>query len=207
MAAIDHVIFVARDLSAAAHRFWQEHGLASYDGGRHPEYGTANRIIPLGSSYIEIMGIADEAAAQANPLGQTVLAATEAGERWLLACVRPADIDATAARIGSVVVPGHRTRPDGRTVSWRLAGLEIALDEHLPFFIAWTDLEATPGRETLEHRLPYRSIDRVVLGGNSARIDEHLSVDKPTGVTVGIGEAGVQSVSLSIEGGDSVAIR
>ncbi|MGH2829253.1 MAG: VOC family protein [Actinomycetota bacterium] len=166
--AIDHVIWGTRDLEAAGRRFWDEHGLASYEGGVHPAFGTANRIIPLGDSYIELMGIADQDVARGNPLGQFVLDTTAGGDRWILWCLRTDDIDVAAARIGSVVVPGERRRPDGSTVSWRLAGLETALSlPPLPFFIDWEDRSAYPGAATLEHRCGADGIARleVAAGG------------------------------------------
>ncbi|MHB8512710.1 MAG: VOC family protein [Actinomycetota bacterium] len=205
MTIIDHVIFATRDLTATGHRFWEEHGLASYDGGTHPEYGTGNRIVPLGGSYIEIMGIADEKAASENPLGQTVLEATVGGDRWLIVCLRPENIERTAERIGSVVVPGFRIRPDGVKVSWRLTGLERALDERLPFFISWDDETTTPGQSMLEHRQPYRGIDSIVLAGNKEAIEAYVE-DKNLPITVGIGEPGLQTVILQVDGG-AVSIR
>lgn len=47
---IDHVIYAVGDLEADAARFRDELGLESVVGGRHPGWGTANRIVPLGSS-------------------------------------------------------------------------------------------------------------------------------------------------------------
>ncbi len=52
---MDHVIVIVHDLDAAASRYYEQHGLASVAGGRHPANGTANRIVPLGTSYIELM--------------------------------------------------------------------------------------------------------------------------------------------------------
>ena len=44
---IDHAIIGARDIDAVADRLWERHGLASLPGGRHPGWGTHNRIVPL----------------------------------------------------------------------------------------------------------------------------------------------------------------
>src|SRR5262245_53549604 len=60
MLAIDHVILLAADLDHAAARLLKTHGLASLPGGRHPGHGTGNRIVPLGDSYLELMGVVDE---------------------------------------------------------------------------------------------------------------------------------------------------
>ncbi|HEY8867476.1 MAG TPA: VOC family protein, partial [Solirubrobacteraceae bacterium] len=66
---IDHVLIGARDLPAAADRLRDEHGLASVDGGVHPEWGTGNRIFPLGDDYVELIGIVDEETAARSLLG------------------------------------------------------------------------------------------------------------------------------------------
>ena len=57
---IDHVLYAVRDLDEAASRLATEWGLATSDGGRHPGHGTANRIVPLGSDYIELIAIVDQ---------------------------------------------------------------------------------------------------------------------------------------------------
>src|SRR5687767_15772991 len=49
-------LFRSRDFEA-------RHGLASVDGGRHRDFGTANRIIPLGSTYLELVAVVDPGAA------------------------------------------------------------------------------------------------------------------------------------------------
>ncbi|HVL90473.1 MAG TPA: VOC family protein [Actinomycetota bacterium] len=186
MNRIDHVIYGTHDVNAAGHRFWDEFGLASYEGGLHPAYGTANRIVPLGDSYIEIMGISDPTAARMNPLGEFVLSQIDDGDRWIAWCLRPGDIEQTAERIGSVAVPGHRVRPDGTSVTWLLAGLEIALsDPPLPFFIAWDDDAHMPGRETLEHRVLADGIDGIELVGDATRLREHAGDDVEASVTEG----------------------
>jgi len=38
------------DLRAAAQELEARHGLVAVEGGRHPGWGTANRIVPLGES-------------------------------------------------------------------------------------------------------------------------------------------------------------
>ncbi|HEX9695037.1 MAG TPA: VOC family protein [Actinomycetota bacterium] len=198
MTAIDHVIYGTRDLDAAGHRFWEEYGLASYEGGLHPAYGTANRIVPLGDSYIELMGISDPTAARMNPLGEFVLSQIDAGDRWIGWCLRPDDINAVADRIGSVAVPGHRTRPDGTSVTWMLAGLEIALtDPPLPFFIAWDDPDHTPGRESLEHRAGAMGIAEIEIACDAKQLRHHAGADLP--VRIAPGDPGIVAVTLTTE--------
>jgi len=56
---IDHVVMAVRDLDDAGDRLLRDHGLASVPGGRHARWGTANRIVPLGEDYIELIGVVD----------------------------------------------------------------------------------------------------------------------------------------------------
>ena len=60
------------DLAAAGRELEARHGLASIEGGRHAGYGTANRIVPLGESYLELVTVADEAKAARSPFGSWV---------------------------------------------------------------------------------------------------------------------------------------
>ena len=51
--------------------------LPSVDGGRHPGWGTANRIVPLGDTYIELVTVVDEAEAAQSPFGRWVASAPD----------------------------------------------------------------------------------------------------------------------------------
>jgi hypothetical protein len=57
---LDHVLIAVIDLDAAASAFAADHGLDSVTGGRHPGWGTANRIVPLGETYLELVAVVDE---------------------------------------------------------------------------------------------------------------------------------------------------
>ena len=119
MVSIDHVAIAAIDLDRAAARLLDEVGLASVPGGRHPRWGTANRIVPLGDTYLELITVEDEMAATASVFGSAVVRAVSDGDRWLTWAVRDDRIDATAARLGLTVEAGERARPDGRVLRWR----------------------------------------------------------------------------------------
>lgn len=172
---IDHVILATRDIDAAAARLLDEHGLDSVVGGRHPGWGTGNRIVPVGDQYLEIMGIVDEAEAGESPLGQHVLSLTTDGDCFMGWCVRPDDLDSLAARLDVPAIPSSRVRPDGVEVRWRLAGLPEAMAEPwLPFFISWDDMTLHPSRTPVAHRLVPHEIAWVEVGGDSLRRDAWL---------------------------------
>jgi hypothetical protein len=132
---IDHVLYAVSALEAGAARL-DERGLASIPGGEHPAWGTANRIVPLGPDYLELLGVADADAAAGSEFGRLVLGA---GDQLIGWAVATEDIDAVAARLGLDVGGGSRTRPDGVQLAWRLAGVAEALRSGgmLPFFIQW----------------------------------------------------------------------
>jgi hypothetical protein len=134
---LDHVLIAAADLD-------EDLGLESIAGGRHPGWGTANRIVPLGATYLELVTVADEAEASASAFGRWVAAARPGAPfGW---AVRTPDLDAVAARLGLTVRDGSRLTPDGRRLTWRLAGVEEAAREPaLPFFIEWGAQTPFPG--------------------------------------------------------------
>ena len=153
MLELDHVLFAVDDLAQGARWFEEQRGLASVVGGSHPGWGTANRIVPLGDAYLELIAVEDDAAAAASPFGRWVAGAARAEPRPLGWAARTGELDAVAARLGLEAVPGARTRPDGSTLRWRLAGIEQAAgDGALPFFIEWEPGTALPGEAAVRHR-------------------------------------------------------
>jgi hypothetical protein len=133
---IDHVLYAVSDLEAGAARLEDELGLESVPGGKHPGWGTANRVVALGPDYLELIGVADPEAAAASDFGRLVGAA---GDRLLGWAVATDDLDAVAGRLRLDEERGSRKRPDGVRLGWRLAGLSQALGSggFLPFFIQW----------------------------------------------------------------------
>ncbi len=139
---IDHVIYGTRDLGAAAHRMETELGLVVDGGGRHEGMGTENRIVPLGSGYLELIAVADADEAASSPFGSGVRDHIERiGEGLLGWAVATDDVDAVAKRLGTPIVPIGRA---GLTA--RLTGVADSLREPcLPFFIERDPGVADPG--------------------------------------------------------------
>jgi len=203
---IDHVVFAVQDLDAAATRVLEELGLASVPGGVHPHWGTGNRIIPLGDSqYLELLAVVDPAVASTTNLGRTLQALTADGDAWFAMCLATDEIDAVAARVGLDVVPGSRSLPDGRLVSWRGAGIEApARTPDLPFFIAWDMPEDLhPGATSIEHPCGATGIAWVEIDGNQARFTDWVD-GAPLPVRLHTGEPGVRAVSLQTGRGQLV---
>jgi hypothetical protein len=166
MLSIDHVVLGVQDLDSAGHRLEETFGLASIAGGRHAAWGTGNRIVPLGESYVELLGVVDENVAEASPVGRAVRELVAGGDRWLCWCVATDDLDGTAARLGLDVDEGSRLRPDGTTLRWRSAGFPFVLSNPaLPFFITWeVPPDLHPGAAAADHRVAPTGISWVEVG-------------------------------------------
>jgi hypothetical protein len=207
MFRIDHVVLAVRDLEASARRLWEEDGLRFAPGGRHPRWGTANMIAPLGGDYVELLAVVDEEIGAGTVLGRTLLELAADGDRWFSVCLADDDIEATAARLGLMVQPGARTRPDGTEVRWRGAGIEDrGADLWLPFFISW-DVPAAlhPGAAPADHRLRFEGIARVEVGGDRARLRDWLGgADAP--IRVVEGGPRVHAVTIATRDGGEVVV-
>ena len=206
MLRIDHVVLAVRDLDVAADRFAQEHGLVAVAGGSHPQWGTGNRIVPLGDrQYVELIAVVDPARAATTDLGRTIAGLADEGDRWFAWCLADDDLEATAARLGLDVVPGSRTRLDGSVVSWRGAGIDDARrTADLPFFIAWDVADALhPGATRVDHPSRASEIAWVRIGGDPAALAS-WTAHAALPVRIEPGPAGVRAVGLTTPAGDLV---
>ena len=205
MLRLDHVILGVQDLDRAADRLREHYGLDSLEGGRHPGWGTANRIVPLGLNYIELLGAVDREEASHSFLGRRLLEQTQAGDRLIGWCVAPESVEAVASRLGLAVGTGRRERPDGTVLSWRSAGLEAAMtQEFLPFFISWTvPRELHPGLAPAQHRIRPTGLAWVELSGDPDRLAGWLGGEEAP-VRWAQGPPGVRAAGIATEQGDIV---
>ena len=147
---MDHVIVPVHDLDVAASEFEAKHGLTSVEGGRHPAWGTANRIIPLGDTYLELVAVEDHETAGGTAFGRWIASAIPG--RPLGWAVRTDAIETVGRRLDLPVVPGSRVAPGGAILSWRSVGVDVAVREPgLPFFIQWGDGVPFPGAAAVDH--------------------------------------------------------
>ena len=205
MLRIDHVAYAVRDLDDAAVRFRTEFGLDSVVGGRHAGWGTANRIVPLGEQYLEMIGVVDEAEAEATDFGRSVLQRTETGDGWFLIAVASDDVVLVGERIGLEVEAGTRIRPDGEVLRWRMAGLEDPRREPwMPFFLTW-DVPGSlhPGSARAGHGIRAEGIAWVEVGGDPERLGAWLG-DEELPIRVKSDEPGVRSVAIATADGELV---
>jgi hypothetical protein len=150
---IDHVIYAVDDLDAAGATLIDREGLASVPGGRHAGWGTANRIVPLGQTYLELIAVVDVEEAEGSEFGRAVRRALTEDHPLVGWVVATDDIDAVAKRLDLEVEENSREADDGSTLTWRLAGLERAVKTSaLPFFVQWdVPPEQHPGAADVRH--------------------------------------------------------
>jgi Glyoxalase-like domain len=189
---IDHVIFAAPDLDAAAARLESEHGLRAEGGGRHEGIGTHNRIVPLGGGYIELLAVADAEEAAASELGRLLAARIErAGGGPMGWAVAVEDIEPVARLLGTEVSTIGR---QGMTA--RLTGVAEAMAEpFLPFFIERDPGVADPGAAS-----EGGGIEWIEVAGDPRKLADWLG-GASLPVRVSEGEPGVLAVGV---GGQTV---
>jgi hypothetical protein len=185
---LDHVLIAVADLRAASRTLEERHGLASVEGGRHAGWGTANRIVPLGDAYIELIAVVDEGEAAGSAFGRWVASGIESGPGRPLGWVaRTKRLDEVAERLGLTVSSGSRPGREGRVLRWRLAGVdEAAAEPALPFFVEWGEGTPLPGRTEIDHPAGPVRLERLELSGDAGRVTERLGTEEmPIGVTPG----------------------
>lgn len=149
------------------------YGLASVPGGGHPAWGTANRIVPLGTSYVELIAVVDEDEVADSAVGRWVAEGAARSGSPIGWAVRPPDLDETARRLGLTPRSDTRGRGDGSVVRRRTAGLDEATQEPgLPFFIEWAAGAPLPG--SLPVGIATTTISRLDAGCDPDRLSRWL---------------------------------
>ena len=139
---IDDVVIAVRDLAAGAQELEESVGIVATGGGRHPALGTANRLIWLGDTYLELVTIVDGAIAARSWLGGPVAAALAAGGGFATWAVASDELDPEVASFRALGADygdpfdGERRRLDGDIVRWRLAIPSRLGPAEPPFLIA-----------------------------------------------------------------------
>lgn len=183
---IDHAIIGARDIEAVANRLWERHGLASLPGGRHPGWGTHNRIVPLSGPYLEIIGVADESEAVRDPMGRWLLANTALGDPLMGWCCETDEIVELARRLSLSLERGSRERPDGSRISWATAGRAEGFGAR-PFYIAWDEPGMRPGLLSAPHAVEVHGFSRIEVGCSADELRGRIADDLPVHAVGGRG--------------------
>jgi Glyoxalase-like domain len=192
---IDHVVIGVGDLNDAARRLSRVFGLTSVVGGRHRGWGTTNQLVPLGDSYLELVTVVDPVEAATAPFGRWAAEMSATGSGWGWA-VRTDAIHVIADRLGLAVVEGSRPAPDGRLLTWHVAGIEQARQNpSLPFFIQWGRDTPLPGQTAVAHRSGTWVLSTLVVAGDDHLVHDWLGERLPS-VSVVPGVAGIVSIEL-----------
>lgn len=160
---IDHLAIAVPDPDAAASELERRLGLTAEGGGRHEGFGTVNRLAWFADgSYLELIGVEDEAAAARWPTVAATVAALERGGGLAAYALdaRPLEPDVHALQgYGSDIadpIAGSRRRADGEVVRWSTALPPRIGPDGVPFLIEHVRTGAEWGAEALAQRAGYR---------------------------------------------------
>lgn len=135
--ALDHIIIGVHNLKHAAAIFSEKLGLITSGGGNHPNGGTANRIIVIDDTYLELIAIHTPEEAQISMLERL-----SKGEGYLNFVVGSNNIamDSQAMQQRGVQVlgpnPGELKSGDGNVRGWLRTDIERPeMAQHYPFII------------------------------------------------------------------------
>ncbi|GER86930.1 hypothetical protein KDW_10920 [Dictyobacter vulcani] len=137
LTALDHIIIGVNNLTHADRLFAEHLGLISSGGGNHPSGGTANRIIVIGDTYLELIAVRAPEEAQ-----QSMLTRLAKGDGYLNCVLASDDIvsDSRAMfeRGVKIIGPnqGSLKSADGSVRNWQRTDVERPdLTQHYPFII------------------------------------------------------------------------
>ena len=111
------MLVAVTDLTGAARAIEDEYGLRAEEGGRHPGWGTANCIVPLGDAYLELVTAVDAARSARSSFGRWVRASQSELFRPCGWAVRTNELDEVASRLDLTIEAGSRTGRDGELSS------------------------------------------------------------------------------------------
>ena len=222
---IDHLVIAVRSVEAAADILERDLALAVTGGGRHEAMGTYNRLVFLGDTYIELIGVFDAALVRSSSsfaVGNAALAQLEArGEGLATYALATGDVARDVVRLraaGSPIgepVTGSRVRPDGEVVRWVCAFPELGL-ERPPFLIEHETAGAEWGDEARAARAAFRHPGggRVRLTALELPVADHEQVASEYRAVLGLtfdhgrrAVVGEQSMVLSDEAGGEPVIE
>jgi hypothetical protein len=170
-------------------------------------------IVPLGSWYLELISVVDEAEARASARGRRVADAIAAGRTFVTWAMRASDLDLLQHELRrghglavSEIRPGSRRTPDGRLLRWRT--LELG-DGALPFVIEWDVAESDhPGRALAADATDIHGRPTLLLESDDASaralldqlVDESVTLEWSDGAFNGIRALAFGSVRMNEPG-------
>ncbi|MEJ0056133.1 MAG: VOC family protein [Bacteroidota bacterium] len=138
---LDHILLGVSDLQKGIQLVKEKTGVEAAEGGKHPNIGTHNALISLGENqYLEIIApnpgekLIDEYSFLKDLKEPSVFT-------W---AVHTNNMEEVLKKINAAgyknygISDGSRLTKEGKKLSWRSLGMEVAPDDGLiPFFIEW----------------------------------------------------------------------
>jgi len=149
---LDHLLYATPDVDATVAELETRFGVSFQGGGRHPGWGTRNRVLSLGDRrYLEVIG-PDEA--EPDVEGGPILGVDRLdGARMAWWAVRPFLMPLTCGEFETVgfvpgeIMTGRRALDDGGELVWQITDPRVRLlDGILPLVIDWEGA-AHPGAD------------------------------------------------------------
>ncbi len=162
--------------------------------------------MPLGREYLELIAVVDRDVAAASDFGRPVLEAVANAQRLVGWVVQADDIRGVARRLGLEVVAGSRTRPDGSTLAWQLAGVGPALATGaLPVFIEWDTAPGShPGAAVAEHASRPHGFAWIEISAEEHALQDWLGDHDLPVRLISSGPPGLAAVAISSDAGEIV---
>jgi hypothetical protein len=144
---LDHVILGISNLDRGIEQLGAVCGVKPVPGGKHPDTGTHNALLSMGSrSYAEVLAPQD--GARLAPLYHPLRAVANLLPVGWAVATRDADLTIQKLRAGGYAVSepqeGSRQTTDGSMIRWRTFQLTAPKIEGAPFFIEWEAASAHP---------------------------------------------------------------
>jgi hypothetical protein len=155
MNQIDHLVYASPTLEQGMEEIESLTGVKPVIGGKHPQWGTWNALISLGTDmFFEIISLDP---GQANFSGPIIFELDKITEsklvRWVAKSYQIPEKTKSAESAGFFmggVIDGQRKKQDGTILQWSLSDPAINPGDGLvPFFIDWKDTPH-PGSATPE---------------------------------------------------------
>ena len=169
---IDHLVYTASNLTTGMDEIERLLGVRPVPGGQHPDFGTHNALLSIGSStYLEV--IAPDPSLKSPEQGllfRKHFKQSPRLTRWVISAEKINEL-ANKVSDGGLnlgdVQSGSREKPDGTVLSWKLTDLRVMpLDGAIPFLISWGDTphparSAPRAGELVELRIEHPSPSKV----------------------------------------------
>lgn len=149
---LDHLVFGFPDLEMGIQWMEEASGVRAATGGVHPGGGTRNALVSLGGRrYLEIIAPDPAQPGVIGRFGDLSALARPRIITWAAATDSIEDLRDRAVRAGcrtGPIVPGSRTRPDGKVLKWRNLDIVNEFGGLFPFFIEWAPGSVHPSDDS-----------------------------------------------------------